>query len=230
MPLGKFSELMFRMDSKQHQTFSSPECANEANNIATPKEDCYQYFYLFGDLEPFFCRHLLDPHPVGVDPRILHLGAIDSAISVDLARIGYQNQICVDFSTKVVERMWSRHVAKELGMEWNCLDMRNLNEIPTQSIDVAFDKGTMDAMIESTTREPELGVKHNISQYIREISRVLKDDGTFLCITYTRPRLVQPLFSDSGLWEVQMEKLRGGETVAECFGFALTKKLNGSAG
>jgi len=221
------------MDSKQHQAPSSSEYreyVNETNNIATSKEDSYKYFYLFGDLEPFFRKHLLDPHPAGVDPRILHLGAIDSAIPVDLARVGYQNQICVDFSIKVVERMWSRHVAKELGMQWNCLDMRDLNEIPSQSIDVAFDKGTMDAMIETTACEPELGVKQNISQYIREISRVLKDDGTFLCVTYTQPQLVQPLLSDGGLWEVQMEKLRGGETVVDCFGFALTKKQNGSAG
>jgi len=196
--------------------------------MATPEEDIRDYFHLFGDLEPFFRKYLLDPHPAGDDPRVLHLGAIDSAIPVDLARIGYQNQVCVDFSVKVVERMWSRRVAKELGIEWNCLNMRNLSEIPSQSVDVAFDKGTMDNMINDSSKDPLIDMEGNISQYLREISRVLKDDGTFLCVTCKLPQVVQPLLSKDGLWKIQMEKLRGGN--ASCFGFALAKKKNGAAG
>lgn len=211
------------MTSKKLEAFPAPEHQVDRYFTASHEDQSRQYFQIFGGLEPFVKKHLIDPCPPGVDPRILHLGAGDSTVPIDLARFGYQNQVCVDFSTKVVERMWSRHVAKELGTEWKCLDARRMPDIPSRSVDIAFDKGTMDAMIYGSPWDPPDEVKQNTEKYMREVSRVLKDDGTFLYVTYRQPQFVKPLLNQDGLWNLDMEKLGGEESSFEYFGFVLTK-------
>lgn len=218
------------MNSKKVEALATPEYWNERYSTAKDDDPTHEWFRTFGDLQPFLQKHMIDPHPPGVDPRILHLGAGDSTVPVDLARLGYQNQLCVDFSNKVVERMWSRHVAKELGIEWKCLDVRNMSEIPNQSIDIAFDKSTMDAMIHGSPWNPPNEVKHNTARYMREVSRVLKDDGTFLYVTYRQPHFVRPLLNQDGLWEMEMESLGGAESAFEYFGFILTKAKKETSG
>ena len=64
----------------------------------------------------------------------------------DLALKGYMNQLCIDFSPVVVDLMKARY-ADQKGIEWICADLRDMKEVPSSSIDVAFDKSTLDAMI-----------------------------------------------------------------------------------
>ena len=59
--------------------------------------------------------------------------------------------------------------ASDAGIEWKCADVRNLPE-PARSVDVAFDKGTLDAMIFGSPWDPPEIVKENTSRYIDEAS------------------------------------------------------------
>ena len=55
------------------------------------------------------------------------------------------------------------------GIEWRKEDVRHMDSVPSESIDVAFDKGTLDAMIHGSPWSPPDDVKENTSQYLREV-------------------------------------------------------------
>ena len=68
--------------------------------------------------------------------------------------------------------MCKRH-SKIEGISWKYADVRQMTEISTSSVDVAFDKGTLDAMIYGNPWDPPEEVLENTSCYIREV--YLKD-------------------------------------------------------
>lgn len=84
--------------------------------------------------------------------------------------MGYKDQICADFSTVVVKAMSLKHSHLE-GITWMHTDVRNMDQILTASVDVAFDKGTLDAMIHGSPWDPPEEVLDNTSRYIREVGR-----------------------------------------------------------
>jgi hypothetical protein len=63
----------------------------------------------------------------------------------------------------------STRYGQENGIEWKWADVRNMKDIPDGSIDVAFDKGTLDAMIFGSPWDPPDTVKKNTGQYINEV-------------------------------------------------------------
>ena len=89
-------------------------------------------------------------------------------VPAELAGRGYKNQLCVDFSPVVVDLMTERH--KDIsGIEWQRVDVRDMPSVTTGSIDVAFDKGTLDAMIYGSPWSPPDEVKENTSNYLKEV-------------------------------------------------------------
>ena len=82
--------------------------------------------------------------------------------------MGYDDQLCVDFSPVVVEIMAERHAAIQ-GIEWQQADVRDMDTVPSDSVGVAFDKGTLDAMIHGSPWSPPDDVLDNTNRYIREV-------------------------------------------------------------
>ncbi|TQS32072.1 hypothetical protein Golomagni_07622 [Golovinomyces magnicellulatus] len=107
--------------------------------------------------------------------------------------------------------MSKRHA--DLGLsdkiEWQKLDVRDMKDsIPDNSIDIAFDKGTLDAMIHGSPWSPPDDTIANTGNYLREISRVLKPTGLFLYVTYRQPHFIKPLLMCDGTnWDMQVEVL-----------------------
>jgi hypothetical protein len=64
--------------------------------------------------------------------------------------------------------MRSRHKDKP-QVEWKVGDVRDMTEIATKSVDVAFDKGTLDAMIHGSPWSPPDEVMKNTGRYINEV-------------------------------------------------------------
>jgi hypothetical protein len=56
------------------------------------------------------------------------------------------------------------------GVKWEWADIREMPQYANKSIDVAFDKGTMDAMIHGSPWSPPDDVKDNTSRYLAEVS------------------------------------------------------------
>lgn len=120
--------------------------------------------------------------------------------------------------------MSARHAKEHPGITWKQADVRDMHELADQSVDVAFDKGTLDAMIHGSPWSPPDEVRDNTSRYMREVHRVLKDDGLFLYITFRQPHFIKPLL-DPGqqLWDMEMQTL-GDDGSLPYYGFRIHKK------
>ncbi|KAI2466295.1 S-adenosyl-L-methionine-dependent methyltransferase [Annulohypoxylon bovei var. microspora] len=208
----------------ENERLAHPEFWDQRYAQADGDRPTHEWFRTFGDLESFFNQRLFKTRNPDSNTKILHLGSGDSDVPVGLWERGYKNQLCVDFSTIVVDLMSKRHSSMG-GVEWKHADVRHLDDLPEKSIDVAFDKGTLDAMIHGSPWSPPDDVKDNTSQYIREVSRVLKDDGVFLYVTYRQPHFIRPLLNCEGTdWEIELDVLGDGASSFAYHGFALTKK------
>ncbi|KAI9665721.1 MAG: hypothetical protein M1821_003655 [Bathelium mastoideum] len=116
-----------------------------------------------------------------------------------------------------------KQYAADDGIVWQCADVRNLQESAC-SVDIAFDKGTLDAMIYGSPWNPPEEVKANTGRYMEEVARTLKDDGIFLYVTYRQPHFVKPLLNRDDWWDLAVETLSDGEGSFEYYGFVLRKK------
>ncbi|KAF2626034.1 hypothetical protein BU25DRAFT_345099 [Macroventuria anomochaeta] len=185
-------------------------------------EPTHEWFRDFASLEPFFERHLFATRMPETKPKILHLGSGDSTVPYDLLKRGYDNQLCLDFSAVVVDLMKSRHEA-ERGVTFQVGDVRDMKDVESGSIDVAFDKGTLDAMIFGSPWSPPEETLENSGKYMREVQRVLKEDGFFLYITYRQPHFIKPILNRDNEWDYEMDILGGGDSSFEYYGFVLKK-------
>lgn len=55
-----------------------------------------------------------------------------------------------------------------LNSRWSVMDVRAL-ELPDGSVDVAVDKGTLDAMIHGSAWDPPEDVRTNVGKYVNEV-------------------------------------------------------------
>ncbi|KAJ2906278.1 hypothetical protein MKZ38_002357 [Zalerion maritima] len=184
----------------------------------------HEWFRSFSHLEHFFQKILFQSpgHRPDDNPLILHLGSGDSVIPAEFDSRGYSRQVCVDFSTKVIEAMTERYKSRP-GIKWEQMDVRDMAGIADKSIGVAFDKGTLDAMIHSSPWSPPRDVKENTGRYLREVYRVLEDSGVFLYITFRQPHFIRPLLNPDGIWNLDLEVLGGKEGSFDYYGWVIRK-------
>lgn len=95
------------------------------------------------------------------------------SVPYDLLDRGYRNQLCIDFSTVVANLMKSRHADKP-QVAWQVGDVRNMNGIACNSVDVVFDKCTLDCMSYGSPWSPPKEVLENSRMYLREVSKEKK--------------------------------------------------------
>ncbi|KAK6208651.1 hypothetical protein QIS74_12169 [Colletotrichum tabaci] len=218
------------VDLSEAEALATPEFWNERYTQSDGSNPTHEWFRTFAALEPYLQKNLFSQRSPESAPRIMHLGSGDSTIPADLAARGYKNQLCLDFSTVVVELMTARHAAVG-GIEWRHADVRDMPDAaPTGSVDVAFDKGTMDAMIHGSPWSPPDDVRDNTRRYLREVHRALRADGVFLYVTYRQPHFMRPLLNAEGLWDLEMDVLAGGESAFDYYGFILRKKKGEQGG
>lgn len=55
------------------------------------------------------------------------------------------------------------------GIEWKQVDIRNMPEVGSKTINVAFDKATLDAMIYGSPWNPPDEVRDNLDKYLKEV-------------------------------------------------------------
>jgi hypothetical protein len=89
-------------------------------------------------------------------------------MTADLYAQGYTNQTNVDFSPVVINAMLTKY--SNLETRWLVMDVRDL-QIPDSSVDVAIDKGTLDAMIHGSLWDPPADVQSNVGKYVNEVHR-----------------------------------------------------------
>ncbi|MCJ1393027.1 hypothetical protein MMC18_005899 [Xylographa bjoerkii] len=179
------------------------------------EETTHEWFRTFEKLRPFLEKELPS---ASSEPRILHLGCGDSTLPADLDNLRYRNQISVDFSDVVIEQMQSKYP----DLEWRVDDIRKLG-LESSTIDIAIDKGTLDAMLYGSQWDPPEDVQENVRKYVDEVTRVLKPMGRWLYITYRQPHFVRQQIIREGVWDLVVERLEDDPGTFEYFAYILTK-------
>ncbi|EKJ73459.1 hypothetical protein FPSE_06377 [Fusarium pseudograminearum CS3096] len=195
------------MTIKEDQQLSNSEYLDSRYVASNGDDPIHEWFRSFEHLQPFLGKNLLEqPGRAAQDnPKVLHLGSGDSVVPAELAGRGYKDQLC-DIA----------------GIEWKRVDVRDMPTVSTGSIDVAFDKGTLDAMIYGSPWSPPDEVKENTSRYLKEVHRALKDDGVFLYITFRQPHFMKLLLNPDNIWNMEMEVLGDGGTF-DYYGYVIRK-------
>ncbi|BGP11240.1 hypothetical protein JCM10049v2_007141 [Rhodotorula toruloides] len=154
-------------------------------------------------------RHLVHRFIPHKDARIVMLGCGNSTLSRDMYDDGYRNIANVDYSSVVIEKMRRVNAGCE-GMTWTVGDVRAL-PFEDQSVDVCFDKATLDAMLtsEKDPWNPPAEAVEAVKGEIDEVIRVLKPSGTFLYFTFGQPQFRKPLLRREG-WTVECEEVGEG--------------------
>ncbi|KAH6627217.1 hypothetical protein B0J18DRAFT_426811 [Chaetomium sp. MPI-SDFR-AT-0129] len=201
-----------------------PEYWDEHYSKSDGEQPTHEWFRSFEDLEDFFHQNLFTAPGLTAadDPLILHLGSGDSVIPLELSSRGYSHHICADFAPALVSMMSERH--KEVpGIRWLQMDVRDMVGLANKSVSVAFDKGTLDAMLHGSPWSPPADVLENTEKYMREVHRVLADDGVFLYITFRQPHFMRILLQRHGLWNLDCQVLGGHDGGFEYFGWVIRK-------
>ena len=98
-----------------------------------------------------------------------------------------------------------------------------MSELSDKSVGVAFDKGTLDAMIFGSPWSPPEIVKENTSKYLGEVHRVLSDESVFLYVTFRQPHFMRGLLNQGGLWDMDLQVLGANNGGFEYYGWVLRK-------
>ncbi|KAJ1884899.1 hypothetical protein GGI01_002831 [Coemansia sp. RSA 376] len=177
----------------------------------------FDWFKTYRDLEPLLSKHIGSK-----DVRILMLGCGNSTLSSDMYDDGYQSIINVDYSDVVIEQMRQR-TQHQSGMTWEVMDVRAL-DLGDGSVDVAIDKGTLDALMcdKGDVWEPSAEMCENVGREVNEVNRVLTAGGKFIWITFGQPHF-RRRHLERPSWELQIERLNDGGF--DYFMYIATKKL-----
>jgi hypothetical protein len=87
-------------------------------------------------------------------------------LTADLHQLGYSNQTSIDFSEVIIEAMEEKY--KSLNTTWKVMDVRDI-KLEDGGVDVAIDKGTLDAMLHGSLWDPPDDVRESVGKYVDEV-------------------------------------------------------------
>jgi hypothetical protein len=76
----------------------------------------------------------------------------------------------VDFSAVVIDAMKVKYAA--LDQKWTVMDVRCM-QFDDVSIDIAIDKGTLDAMLHGSMWDPPDDVRKAVGEYVNEVGALV---------------------------------------------------------
>ncbi|KAK7973115.1 methyltransferase type 11 [Apiospora saccharicola] len=149
-------------------------------------------------LEGYLEENIYSRWPKGTVPKIVQLGSGASSVPFEMFARGYTDQTCIEFSEAVIAQM----ALQNPTIKWLPHDLRNMPEIESNSFDFAFDKATFYAMCAYGPTHllksiPQVIVE-DTAAYSREVFRILKPGGVFVCINIFEPRYVHHLLKVEG--------------------------------
>jgi ubiquinone/menaquinone biosynthesis C-methylase UbiE len=145
-------------------------------NFFTARDECgdgtFEWYGNFKQLSPILSDF------VSAGDAVLCPGCGNSASSADLYDTGVEAITNIDFSEVVIEQMKTLHSLPRSNMKWLVMNMLDL-QFKDGTFDVVFDKGALDALMGTDTDES----RQEASQMFAEFSRVLGDNGRFICVS-----------------------------------------------
>jgi len=150
-----------------------------------------------------------------IQQRILLVGIGRSNTLEYLYSRGHRSITCIDVSSTLIAKMSQRY-SDFHGVDFLCMDAKELTPFSDKSFSLVIDKGTMDSIFCGTE------FRNDSKKYFDEIYRVLEDEGTFLAISHAAPLTRVPYLRQTR-WAVDTTNLPEGESLTM---YVLTRTEN----
>lgn len=120
--------------------------------------------------------------------HILNVGCGNSLITESMYDDGYHNIVNIDVSSVVIEQMQERNAHRQ-HMCWLHMDATCTSFID-DGFDVILDKGTLDAIAINNFDKfaSSKEAQPMVAQYLKEMKRLLRTGGTYVCFSLEEPR------------------------------------------
>jgi len=133
--------------------------------------------------------------------RVLHVGCGSSLLTEGMYDDGYHDIVNIDISGVVVEKMRERNKEVRPKMQWLTMDATALG-LENDLFSVVIDKCTIDTLVCSNDSKVVVG------KYLKEVVRVLKDNGVFLAFSFGKPAVRLSYLKKSNLnFQVEIIKV-----------------------
>lgn len=164
------------------------------------KEDNFEWCKGYDNFKELIHKHLRN------SDRILMLGCGNSALSEQIYKDGYRNIVNIDFSPVVIENM-KRKCQHLVEMEWSVMDITSMTFLPN-SFDVVIEKATLDALMveEKDLWNPSQEIRDRMGCVLTQVSKILKDGGRFISVTFSQPHFRKPFLAKSQYnWSISVQ-------------------------
>ncbi|XP_077272908.1 eEF1A lysine and N-terminal methyltransferase homolog [Temnothorax americanus] len=167
---------------KTHEEFSHAEYWNTFFKKRGKKT-----FEWYGEY-PELCEILVKY--IKIKDDILIVGCGNSTLSMSLYDVGYRNIINIDISHIVIKQMRDINNGTRPDLIYEHMDATQMT-YPDEKFSVVLDKGTLDALMPDT-KETTISI---IDRYFKEITRVLRNGGRYICISLLQEHILRKLLS-----------------------------------
>ncbi|KAI4464891.1 sam-dependent methyltransferase superfamily protein [Holotrichia oblita] len=155
---------------------------------------------------PELCEHL---HKyIKVKDSILIVGCGNSILGNDLHDVGYKKITSIDISSVVIKQMINLNEKDRPSMQFIQMDALDMS-FEDKKFSVVLDKGTLDALMPNDKNE----TIEKIDRYFGQISRVLRDNGKYICVTLLQEHILKKIlgYSTSNNWSIQIIRCHEAE-------------------
>ncbi|XP_070166098.1 eEF1A lysine and N-terminal methyltransferase homolog [Polyergus mexicanus] len=167
---------------KTHEEFSHADYWNTFF-----KKRGKKVFEWYGEY-PELCEILLKY--VKIKDDILIVGCGNSTLSMSLYDVGYRNIINIDISHIVIKQMRDINISTRPDLIYEHMDATKMT-YTDEKFSVILDKGTLDALMPDA-KETTIST---IDKYFKEITRVLRNGGRYICISLLQEHILRKLLS-----------------------------------
>ncbi|KAM0732130.1 eEF1A lysine and N-terminal methyltransferase-like protein [Formica fusca] len=167
---------------KTHEEFSHADYWNTFF-----KKRGKKVFEWYGEY-PELCEILLKY--VKIKDDILIVGCGNSTLSMSLYDVGYRNIINIDISHIVIKQMRDINNSTRPDLIYEHMDATKMT-YTDEKFSVILDKGTLDALMPDA-KETTIST---IDKYFKEITRVLRNGGRYICISLLQEHILRKLLS-----------------------------------
>ncbi|KAL5781896.1 hypothetical protein ACOSP7_006925 [Xanthoceras sorbifolium] len=162
------------------------------NNRYGREQYPFDWYQKYPSLAPLI--NLYVPHR---HHRVLVVGCGNSAFSEGMVDDGYEDVVNIDISAVVISHMKTKYSDRP-QLKYSIMDARKMDDFQSSSFDVVIDKGTLDSILCGNNS------RQNATQMLKEVWRVLKDQGVYILITYGAPIYRLSLLKDSNMWGLKL--------------------------
>lgn len=167
---------------KTHEEFSQVEYWNTFFKKRGKRN--FEWYGEYPELCGIFLKY------IKVKDNVLIVGCGNSTVSMCLYDAGYRNITNIDISHIVIRQMRKINAIMRPELVYEHMDATQM-VYADSTFNVVLDKGTLDALMPDTKE----GTVSNVNKYFKEITRILRDGGRYICISLLQEHILRQLLS-----------------------------------